>query len=82
MWASLLALLAPWPLIYFTPWSVQQIFLVQLAVFIVAALLFSWMPLRLALVPRAVRRARAHRAALEQFVIRAASPTPRTAPAC
>jgi putative membrane protein len=70
MWASLLALLAPWPLIYFTPWSVQQIFLVQLAVFLVAGLLFSWMPLRFALVPRAVRRARAHRAALEQFVVR------------
>jgi len=39
-------------------------------VFIVAALVFSWMPLRLLLVPRAVRRARAHRAALEQFVVR------------
>jgi putative membrane protein len=70
LWASLLALLAPWPLIYLTPWSVQQIFLVQLAVFLVVGLVFSWMPLRLALVPRAVRRARAHRAALEQFVIR------------
>jgi putative membrane protein len=31
---------------------------------------FSWMPLRLALVPPAVRRARAHRAALEQFAVR------------
>jgi len=70
MWASLLALLAPWPLIYLTQWSVQQILLVQLAVFLVAGLVFSWMPLRLALVPSAVRRARAHRAALEQFVIR------------
>jgi putative membrane protein len=44
--------------------------LIQIAVFIVAALVFSWMPLRLLLVPRAVRRARAHRAALEQFVMR------------
>jgi putative membrane protein len=70
LWASALALFVPWPLIYFTPWSVQRIFLLQLAVFIVAGLLFSWMPLRLALVPRAVRRARAHRAALEQFVVR------------
>ena len=32
--------------------------------------MFSWMPLRLPLVPRAVQRARAHRAALEQFVVR------------
>jgi putative membrane protein len=65
-----LALITPWPLIDFTPWSVQRIFLIQIAVFIVAALVFSWMPLRLLLVPRAVRRARAHRAALEQFVVR------------
>ena len=69
-WATLLALLAPWPLIDFTQWSVQRIFLLQLAVFIVAGFIFSWMPVRLAFVPRAVRRARAHRAALEQFVIR------------
>ena len=70
LWASVLALITPWPLVDFTPWSVQRIFLIQIAVFIVAALVFSWMPLRLLLVPRAVRRARAHRAALEQFVVR------------
>lgn len=70
LWASALALAAPWPLISFTPWSVQRIYLVQLAVFIVVGLIFSLRPLRLALVPRAVRRARAHRAALEQFVVR------------
>ncbi len=70
LWASALALLAPWPFIEFTQWSVQWIFLVQIAVFIVAALIFSWTPLRLALVPRAVQRGRAHRAALEQFVVR------------
>ncbi len=75
LWASVLALVVPWPLIYFTPWSVQKIFLVQLAVFLVAGLVFSWLPLRLALVPRAVRRARAHRAALEQFFIRRISHT-------
>jgi len=34
------------PLIDFTPWSVQRIFLVQIAVFIIAALVFSWLPLR------------------------------------
>lgn len=70
IWASVLALLTPWPLIEFTEWSVQRIFLIQLVVFIAFALIFSWMPLRLALVPRALRRARAHRAALEQFVLR------------
>ena len=75
LWASLLALFTPWPLIYFTQWSVQRIFLAQLIVFLVAALAFSWPPLRILLVPRAVQRARAHRAALEQFVLRGISRT-------
>ncbi len=75
LWASALALFAPWPLIFFTEWSVQRIFLLQIAVFIVAALVFSWRPLRMALVPRAVRRAQAHRAALDQFVVRQISHT-------
>jgi putative membrane protein len=70
LWASVLALITPWPLIVFTQWSVERIFMTQLAVFIVAGLAFSFMPLRLALVPRAVKRARAHRAALEQFMLR------------
>jgi putative membrane protein len=70
LWASVLALFVPWPLIDFTPWSVQRIFLIQLAVFIVAGLAFSLTPLRRLLIPRAVQRARAHRAALEQFVVR------------
>jgi putative membrane protein len=75
LWASVLALFTPWPLIDFTQWSVQRIFLLQLAIFIVAALVFSWMPLRLLLVPRALQRARAHRAALEQFMVRGISRT-------
>ncbi len=70
IWASFLALLVPWPLIYLTAWSVQRIFLCQIVVFIVAAAVFWWWPIRLALVPRAVRRVRAHRAAIEQFFIR------------
>jgi putative membrane protein len=75
LWASVLALITPWPLIYFTPWSVERIFAIQLLVFIAAGLAFSLTPLRLALVPRAVRRTRAHRAALEQFVVRGVSRT-------
>ena len=75
LWASALALFTPWPLIHFTQWSVQRIFLLQLVVFIVAGLAFSWMPLRLWLVPRALQRVRAHRAALEQFVVRGISRT-------
>ena len=75
LWSSVLALFTPWPLIYFTQWSVQRIFLAQLIVFLVAALTFSWAPIRILLVPRAIRRARAHRAALEQFVLRGISRT-------
>jgi len=69
-WAALMALIAPWPLIYFTRLTVQRIFLIQIIVFIVAALILSWSPLRMALVPRVGRRARAHRGALEQFFLR------------
>jgi putative membrane protein len=70
LWASVLALVTPWPLIVFTLWSVQWIFLIQLAVFIVAVLLLTLTPLRFAVVPRAVRRAQAHHLALEQFMVR------------
>ena len=70
VWSTILALLVPWLLIYFTHWSVQKIYLWQLAVFVAAGLIFSWMPLRMAFVPRPLRRAPAHRAALEQFVMR------------
>ncbi len=67
LWAALVALITPWPPIVLTQWSVQRIFLAQIAVFAVAVLVLSWPPLRIALVPPAVRRARAHRAAIEQF---------------
>jgi putative membrane protein len=75
LWSTLVALFTPWPLIYFTQWSVQRIFLAQLIVFLVTAVAFSWAPLRILLVPRAIQRARAHRAALEQFVLRGISRT-------
>jgi putative membrane protein len=75
LWASVLALAAPLLLILFTQWSVQRIYLLQLAIFIVTGFLLTWLPLRFALVPRALKRARAHRAALEQFVVRGISRT-------
>lgn len=75
LWASALTLLLPWPLIYLTDWSVQRIFVLQLALFLVAGIALSWMPLRLALVPRSLRQARAHRAAIEQFFLRHISHT-------
>ena len=75
LWSTLAALITPWPLIYFTQLSVQRIFVAQLIVFLISAVLFSWQGLRILLVPRALQRARAHRAALEQFVLRGISRT-------
>ena len=69
LWAALAALLVPWPLIYFTWWPVQWIFVAQIAVF--AALVLALMPrgVRLKLVPRAALHERAHRRAVEQFLV-------------
>ncbi len=68
MWAALLALLVPWPLIYFTNWPVEYIYLAQLGVFILGALLMQWEALRFAIVPKSIKRARAHQKAVEQFL--------------
>ncbi len=67
--ASLVALLVPWPFIYFTWHPVQWIYLIQLLVFaaIVAALLLG--NNRLWFVPASVKRMNAHRRAMEQFVV-------------
>ena len=68
LFAALLALLVPWPLIYFTWWPVQWIYLLQLLVFVVAAAIAYYRPVRLALVPGSIKRERAHERAVEQFV--------------
>jgi putative membrane protein len=75
LWAAFVALAAPWPLILFTHLPVKVIFAIQIAVFIVAAALFSLPALRAALIPRRIMRARAHRAAVEQFFARGISRT-------
>jgi putative membrane protein len=62
-----LALLAPWAFVFFTAWSVQRILVAQLALFVLATLLCSLTPIGMALVPRRIKRTRAHRAAIEQF---------------
>jgi putative membrane protein len=75
LWSALFALAAPWPLMALTELSAQRIFLIQTAVFVALALVFSIDHFRMLLVPRAVQRARAHRAALEQFYTRGLSRT-------
>jgi putative membrane protein len=75
LWGAVGALAAPWPLMALTDLSVQRIFLAQIAVFVLLTLLLSLPALRMMLVPRSVRRARAHRAAVEQFFTRGLSRT-------
>lgn len=68
--AALLALALPWGLMFFTALPLQEILGLQLALFVGLAVLLSMPPLAVLLLPRSVRRAAAHRAALEQFVAR------------
>jgi putative membrane protein len=70
LWATVFALLAPWLLIATTQLSVVRVLAAQAVVFVAAGLILSWTPLRMRLVPRAVKRTRAHRAAMEQFFAR------------
>lgn len=68
LWAALLALIVPWPLIHFTWMNVQLIFLIQLIVFF-ALLALAWHPkVRMALVPKSIANANARRRASEQFI--------------
>jgi putative membrane protein len=75
LWAAVAALAAPWPLIAFTTLSVRAIYAAQIGVFVAAALIFAWEPLRFAMTPRPVKRERAHRAAREQFFTRGVANT-------
>lgn len=68
LWAALIALLVPWPFIYFTWKTVQWIYAVQLLSFVFLLMVFLPRPVRHRLVPRSVKRARAHRRAIEQFI--------------
>jgi putative membrane protein len=70
VWSTLIALATPWPLIELTSLSVQRIFIIQLLTFAAGVLLLSIPRLRMWLVPRAVKRQRANRAAMDQFLIR------------
>jgi len=70
VWSTLIALATPWPLIELTDMAVQRIFIIQLVAFAASALLLSIPRLRMWLVPRVVKRQRAHRAAMDQFLIR------------
>ena len=70
LWAALIALFVPWPFIHFTWWTMQWVQSVQILVFVVLATLgLVIRPLRFMLVPASVKRLRAHRRAVEQFLV-------------
>lgn len=68
MWAAIIALLVPWPLIYLTWWPMHMVYFVQLATFLILLLLLMPRPVRVTLVPRSIQRMHAHRRAVEQFL--------------
>jgi putative membrane protein len=68
--AAIGALVLPWLLVAFTAMSVYRILSLQAVVFLIAAIVLYLPAVRVALMPRAARRAVAHRAATQQFVTR------------
>jgi putative membrane protein len=69
LWAALIALLVPWPFIFFTWWPIQWIYLLQLVVFAALATLLTLGGWRHRLVPTSVKRHHAHGRAVEQFLV-------------
>ena len=68
--ACLLALLTPLPLLVFTDLSAHRIYIAQLLVAIVAAVIGALPQVRRLLIPKRARESAGHRAALAQFVLR------------
>lgn len=76
LWASLLALALPGPFVFAeVDWFLAHWYTYQLACFLITALVFRIPAIRLRLIPAAVRQRRAHRHAMEQFVINNLSAT-------
>lgn len=68
--AAAIALAVPWVLIGLTTLSVRSILSWQVIAFLVLVLVLCLPRVRMALLPRAARRAVAHRVAMEQFAVR------------
>lgn len=73
--AAIAALALPWLLMAFTAFSLQLILSLQILLFLALAAFFCLPRVRVALMPRAARRALAHRMAMEQFVSRGVART-------
>ena len=67
-WAALAALLVPLLLIYLTNWPAGTIYMIQLATFIVVAVVLSLPAIRYRIVPKRAKHGRAHVEATRQFL--------------
>ncbi|MCO6412557.1 MAG: TPM domain-containing protein, partial [Thiogranum sp.] len=70
LWAALIALLIP-AVTHFIdqPWLAAHSYMVQIAGFVLLAVLFRWPLIKHRLIPGTVQHQRAHRIALEQFLL-------------
>ncbi len=68
LWATIIALVVPLPLIFLTLWPASLIFLVQLATFVVLAVIFSLDAVRPLLLPSSVKHDAARALAIRQFL--------------
>ncbi len=68
--AAMAALVLPWALVTFTATPVYRVLSLQVLAFVILIGILCWPPIRVALMPRSVRRSEAHRAAMEQFRLR------------
>ena len=68
--AAVAALALPWLLVAVTAMSVHRILSLQIVIFFALMVLLCLPRVRVALMPRAARRAIAHRVAMDQFAIR------------
>lgn len=66
-YAATIALLVPLPVIHLTTWPALVIYIAQLSIFLAVLYIATRAPIRYRLVPRRVRRERAHQEALRQF---------------
>lgn len=66
-WASVIALATPLPLLHFTAWPAMVVYLLQLSAFLVSLYALTRPAIRYRLVPRQIKRDRAHQEALRQF---------------
>src|SRR4051812_15018035 len=67
-WAAVVALIVPIPFILWTEWEAKTVYVLQLIAFIGAAVGLSRKEVRLWIVPRRMKRERAHAAAMRQFL--------------